>query len=163
MSEVSVMLGLLEYTRIRTIGTLDEIAKLPDPASVLRWAPGPGRAHLGWQLTHIGITEELTATERLSGTVPEYSDLVPRFKVGSVPDQDVPDIATIRQILETSRAHLVHTLSQIKDDELETIRPWYQERGWTLRRLMQILVWHESHHQGQAHLTLNLWKANQPA
>jgi uncharacterized damage-inducible protein DinB len=49
-------------------------------------------------------------------------------------------------------------LSKIKDDELETIRPWYQERGWTLRRLMQILVWHESHHQGQAHLNLNLWK-----
>jgi len=163
MSEVAVVLGLLEYVRTRTIGTLDEISRLPDPASVLRWAPGPGRAHIGWQLTHIGITEELTATERLNGTTPAYPDLVPRFKVGSVPDQNVPDVSTIRQILETSRGHLVETLSQIKDNELETIRPWYQERGWTLRRLLQILVWHESHHQGQAHLTLNLWKANHPS
>ena len=162
MSEVAVMLNLLEFVRTRTLGTLDEISRLPDPMAALRWHPGPGRAHLGWQLTHIGITEELTATERLNGTVAANADLVPRFKGGSVPDQNVPDVATIRQILDTSRAHLVETLSQIKDEELDTIRPWYQERGWTLRRLMQILVWHESHHQGQAHLNLNLWKANQP-
>ena len=161
MSEVAVMLNLLEFVRTRTLGTLDEISRLPDPMAALRWQPGPGRAHLGWQLTHIGITEELTATERLNGTVAEYADLVPRFKGGSVPDQNVPDVATIRQILDTSRAHLVETLSQIKDEELDTIRPWYHERGWTLRRMMQILVWHESHHQGQAHLNLNLWKANQ--
>ena len=161
MSEVAVMLNLLEYVRTRTLGTLDEISRLPDPMATLRWQPGPGRAHLGWQLAHIGITEEVTATERLNGTVAAYADLVPRFKVGSVPDQNVPDVATIRQILDTSRAHLVETLSQIRDEELDTIRPWYVERGWTLRRLMQILVWHESHHQGQAHLNLNLWKASQ--
>ena len=136
---------------------------MPDPAATLRWQPGIGRAPLGWQLTHIGITEELTATERLRGIAPAYADLVPRFKVGSVPDENVPDIGTIRQILDTSRAHLVETLSQINDDELDSIRPWYQERGWTLRRLMQILVWHESHHQGQAHLNLNLWKGKQPS
>jgi hypothetical protein len=163
MSEVAVMLNLMEHVRTRTIGTLDEIARISNSAEVLRWQPGPGRAHLGWQLTHIGITEELTATERLSGTPPAFAELVPRFKVGSVPDQDVPDIATIRQILEVSRGHLVETLSKIRDDELETIRPWYKERGWTLRRLMQILVWHESHHQGQAHLTLNLWKGAHPS
>ena len=161
MNEVTVMLNLLEHVRTRTLATLDEISKLPDPAAALVWQPGLGRAHLGWQLTHIGITEELTATERLKGTVPAYADLIPRFKIGSVPDQSVPDIGTIRQILNTSRAHLVETLSEIKDEELDTIRPWYTERGWTLRRLMQILVWHESHHQGQAHLNLNLWKANQ--
>lgn len=160
MSEVAAMLNLLEFTRTRTIGTLDEVCKLPDPAAVLRWQPGPGRAHVGWQLTHIGITEELTATERLIGTAPMYPDLVPRFKIGSVADQNVPDASTIREILLTSRAHLVETLSEIKDDELESIRPWYTERGWTLRRLLQILVWHESHHQGQAHITLNLWKAS---
>lgn len=159
MSEVSIMLNLLEFARTRTIGTLDEVAKLPDPAAVLAWHPGPGRAHVGWQLTHIGITEELTATERLAGTPPAYADLVPRFKIGSIADQNVPDISLIREILTTTRTHLIETFSQIRDDELDTIRPWYQERGWTLRRLLQILVWHECHHQGQAHITLNLWKA----
>lgn len=161
MSEVSVLLNLLEFIRTRTLATLDEIARLPDPAAVLRWQPGPGRAHLGWQLTHIGITEELTATERLNETPPAYADLVPRFKVGSVPDENVPDAATIRCILDDARGHLVAVLSKFTDADLETIPKWYTERGWTVRRLMQIVVWHESHHQGQAHLTLNLWKAAQ--
>ena len=161
MSEVAIMLNLMDFVRTRTIATLDEIAKLPDPAAALVWQPGPGRAHLGWQLTHIGITEELTATERLKGTPAAFADLIPRFKIGSVPDQNVPDVETIRQILNVSRAHLSQTLSEIKDEELDTIRPWYTERGWTLRRLMQILVWHESHHQGQAHLNLNLFKSIQ--
>jgi hypothetical protein len=163
MSEVSTMINLLEFVRTRTITTLEEVSRQADPAAVLRWQPGPGRAHLGWQLTHIGITEELTATERLNGTVPAFAELAPRFKVGSIPDDNVPSLAMIRQILDESRSHLVKTLSKIKDEELETIRPWYQERGWTLRRLLQILVWHESHHQGQAHLNLNLWKASHPA
>jgi hypothetical protein len=160
MSEVAIMLNLLEYTRIRLLGTLDEVLKLPDPAAVLAWQPGPGRAHIGWQITHVGITEELTATERLLGTAPAYPDLVPRFKFGSKPDQNVPDAATIREVLSSTRAHLVETLSKIKDDQLDTIPAWYTERGWSLRRILQILVWHESHHQGQAHITLNLWKAS---
>ncbi len=163
MSEVAIMLNLLEYTRIRLLGTLDEVLKLPDPAAVLAWQPGPGRAHIGWQVTHVGITEELTATERLLGTAPAYPDLVPRFKFGSKPDQDVPDAATIREVLTTTRAHLFETLSKIKDDELDTIPTWYTERGWSLRLILQILAWHESHHQGQAHITLNLWKASHPS
>lgn len=162
MSEVAVMLNLLEYVRTRTLATLEDVAKLPQAEEVLRWHPGPGRAHLGWQLTHIGITEELTATERLKGTPPSFGELIPRFKIGSIADQNVPGIDQIRQILTESRAHLIATLSEIRDDELDTIRPWYTERGWTLRRLMQILVWHECHHQGQAHLTWNLWKAAHP-
>jgi hypothetical protein len=159
MSTAAILIDLLGFVRTRSLMTLDEIAKLPDAAAVLGWRPGPGRAHIGWQLTHIGITEELTATERLKGTTPAWSDLVPRFKFGSVPDDDVPNISLIRHVLEESRGHLVDVLSQVKEDELEIIPPWYRERGWTLRRIMQILIWHESHHQGQAHITLNLWKA----
>jgi len=162
MSEVAVLLNLLEFIRTRTLATVEEISRLSDPGAALRWQPGPGRAHLGWQLTHIGITEELTATERLNETAPAYADLVPRFKVGSVPDENVPDLGTIRTIFDESRIHLVAALSKFTDADLETIPPWYRERGWTVRRLMQILVWHESHHQGQAHLTLNLWKAAHP-
>ena len=38
----------------------------PNARSVLAWRPGPGRAHIGWQLMHIGITEELFASDRLA-------------------------------------------------------------------------------------------------
>ena len=159
MSMADITIEMLEFVRTRTLMTLDEIAKLPDPAAVLKWQPGPGRAHIGWQLTHIGITEELTATERLMGTAPNWPDLVPRFKFGSAPDQNVPDIGTIRKVLEESRSHLIPVISAMKDEDLETIPAWYRERGWPLRRIQQILVWHEAHHQGQAHITFNLWKA----
>ena len=67
MNTINVMLDVMEVCRVRTLLTLEEIAKQPDPAAVLGWRPGPERAHLGWQLTHIGITEELTATERMRG------------------------------------------------------------------------------------------------
>jgi DinB superfamily len=161
MSYADIAIQMLEFTRMRTLMTLDEIAKLPDPAAVLSWQPGLGRAHIGWQLTHIGITEELTATERLCGTTPCWPDLVPRFKFGSVPDQNVPDIGTIRKVLEESRAHLVPVLAGMKDEELDIIPAWYTERGWSQRRILQIMNWHEAHHQGQAHITFNLWKASQ--
>ena len=161
MSTISVLLDQMQFNRTRTLGTLDEIAKLSDPVSVLGWRPGPGRAHIGWQLTHVGITEEITATERLHGTAAEFADLVPRFKMGSVPDDDIPTVETIRKVLDVSRHHLYDCLCKYTDADLETIPAWYRERGWTFHRLLQILVWHEVHHQGQAHITLNLWKASQ--
>jgi hypothetical protein len=162
MTAISVMLDVMEMSRTRTLATLDEIAKLPNAATVFGWRPGPGRAHIGWQLTHIGITEELTATERLNGTAPAFPDLVPRFKFGSVPDDNIPPVDLIRQVLAESRQHVRECFAKIQDGDLETIPEWYRERGWSLRRILQILIWHEAHHQGQAHITLNLWKAAQP-
>ena len=29
--------------------------------------------HIAWQLTHVGITEELTSTERINGTSPAFA------------------------------------------------------------------------------------------
>lgn len=162
MNSINVMLDVMEICRVRTLITLDEIAKLPDPAAVLGWRPGPGRAHIGWQLTHIGITEELTATERMLGTTPAYADMVPRFKFGSVPDDDIPGLELIRQILTESRQHIRSVFSTKSESDLETIPPWYTERGWNVRKILQILCWHEAHHHGQAHITFNLWKANHP-
>jgi hypothetical protein len=162
MSTIAIMLDAMELCRMRTLMTLDEIAKLPNPQAVLGWRPGPGRAHIGWQLTHIGITEELTSTERMQGTSPAYSDLVPRFKFGSTPDDDIPAVDLIRQVLSESRQHIRDCFAKISESDLDTIPEWYKERGWNIRRILQILVWHEAHHQGQAHITLNLWKAAQP-
>jgi hypothetical protein len=162
MSTIATMLDVMELNRMRTLATFDEIAKLPDPGAVLGWRPGPGRAHIGWQLTHIGITEELTATERLLETDPAFPDLVPRFKFGSVPDDDIPSIDLIRQVLTESRSHIRNCFARFGEQDLETIPKWYTERGWSIRRILQILCWHEAHHQGQAHITLNLWKAIQP-
>ena len=161
MNAIKVMLDVMELNRQRTLATLEDIAKLPDPAGVLGWRPGVGRAHIAWQLTHIGITEELTSTERINGTPPAYADLVPRFKMGSVPDDDIPSMDLIQKVLSDSRRHIQECFAKMNDDDLDTIPGWYKERGWNLRKILQILIWHEAHHQGQAHITLKLWKATQ--
>jgi uncharacterized damage-inducible protein DinB len=157
---IDTTLSLLDFFRERTLGTLAAIEKLPDPAKALGWRPGPGRAHSAWQLMHIGITEELFATERFLGTAPAYSDLVSRFKGGSTPDDNIPSLSAIRDVLAQSREHLRHTLRQLGEADLGTIPPALKERGITIAKALQILPWHEAHHQGQAHITLNLLKAS---
>jgi len=159
MSVFSLSIEQWEFNRGRTLATLDAIAQLPDPQAVLGWRPGPGRAHIAWQIMHVGITEELFATARLRGTQPQFAELVPRFKGGSTPDDDIPQLSFIRELLQASRAHLRETVGGLTEADLPTIPEGFKERGWTIRTILQIIGWHEAHHQGQAHLTLNLWKA----
>ncbi|HTN00672.1 MAG TPA: DinB family protein [Planctomycetaceae bacterium] len=154
---------LFDFQRQRTLLTLDDVARQTDPAAILGWRPGPGRAHIAWQLMHIGVTEALFATERLLGTMPPYPELIPRFKGGSTPDDDIPTVEMIRQVLADGRSHLLTTLQSFGPDDLPKIPKWFEQRGWTLERVLEVVAWHEAHHQGQAHLTLNLWKAGQPA
>jgi hypothetical protein len=111
---------------------------------------------------HIAMTEELFATERLvPGAKPAWPDLVARFRGGSTPDDDIPSGDTIRRHLGESREHLVATLARFGDKDLGTIPEGLKERKLMLVDVLHILMWHESHHQGQAHITLNLYKATQ--
>src|SRR5437868_2102285 len=64
MSTIATLIGVLPFFRSKTFDLISRIEKLPDPAAALAWRPGPGRAHIGWQLMHIAITEEIFATER---------------------------------------------------------------------------------------------------
>ncbi len=161
MSVIRIIAGCWEINRQRSLATLESIAKLPDPQKALGWRPGPGRAHIAWQLMHVGITEELFGTERLLGQSPDFAELVPRFRGGSTPDDDIPSLDLIRQVLDASRQRLLATVSTFSDDDLTTIPEHFRERGWTLDTILRIIAWHEPHHQGQAHLTLNMFKAAQ--
>ncbi|QDU45422.1 DinB superfamily protein [Symmachiella dynata] len=161
MSIIDTTTKLWIFNRERTLATLDTIAELDDPQGALSYRPGTGRAHIAWQLMHIGVTEQIFATERLKGTQPNFADLIPRFRGGSTPDDIIPTLDSIREVLSTSREQLLETVSEISEDDLETIPEAFQDRGWTLGTILQIVSWHECHHQGQAHLTLNLYKAEQ--
>lgn len=154
------MLQLYDFNRERTLATLAAIEKLPDPAKALGWRPGPGRAHIGWQIMHVGITEELFASDRFLGTPPAYADLVPRFRGGSTPDDNIPTLSSIREVLAQSREHLRKTISQFTAADLERIPPALKERGLSIGKALYVIAWHEPHHQGQAHITLNLFKAS---
>jgi uncharacterized damage-inducible protein DinB len=164
MSTLHSCLSMYEFNRPRTLAVLDKIEKEPDPQKVLGWRPGPGRAHIAWQLMHIGITEELFATERLAPPAkPAFADLVPRFKGGSTPDDEIPVAALIRRVLSESREHLLATLAKFGDKDLGTIPEFFKERKLVMVDVLRLIAWHEAHHQGQAHITLNLYKAAQGA
>ncbi len=159
---VSTAADFWEFNRTRTLKTLDEIAGVDDPQAVLGWRPGDGRAHIAWQLMHVAITEELFATVRLVGKPAGFEDLLDRYRGGSTPDDDIPTVDEIRNVLAETRSHLLETVSEFTDADLSRIPEGIlTERGWDVATVLKVLGWHESHHQGQGHITLNLWKAQQ--
>ena len=158
MSYIATVKDIWEFNRHRTLLTLDEVAKQADPAAVFGWRPGPGRAHIAWQLMHVAVTEELFATERLFGTTAGFAELLPRFKGGSTPDDQIPSVDQIREVLAASRQHLLDGIATLTEADLTRVPDALKERNWTIARTLQVLSWHEAHHQGQAHITLNLWK-----
>ncbi len=161
MSTFAVMTQAFAFNRQRTLGLLDQIEQLPDPPAFLGWRPGAGRAHAAWQLMHIGVTEELFASERLAPEKPgAFQELWPRFRGGSTPDDEIPALAQIRQVLNESREHLVATLSHFGEEHLGIIPEALKQRNLTIRDVLNILSWHEAHHHGQTHITLNLFKAS---
>ena len=160
MSLVDHFLPAYTFNRGRTLGLLDTIEKEPAPLDVLGWRPGPGRAHIAWQLLHVAVTEAIFASERLAPhKTPVLAELWPRFRGGSTPDDVIPSPAEIRAALEVGRAALIETLADYGDDRLDEIPPPLAARKLTVRDVLHILGWHEAHHQGQAHITLNLFKS----
>jgi uncharacterized damage-inducible protein DinB len=163
MSTAQTFIEAYEFNRSRTLDLLATIEKMPYPQAVLAWRPGPGRAHIGWQFMHVGITEEIFATERLAPQKQAtFAELWPRFRGGSTPDDDVPSIDTIRRILGESRSHLIETLAAYGDDRLGEIPAALAARKFTVGKVLHLIGWHEAHHQGQAHITFNLYKAAHP-
>lgn len=163
MSTIEILQQCFAFNRARTLVTLADIEKLPDPQAALAFRLGPGRAHIAWQLMHVAITEEIFATERLApDKPPKWTELWPRFRNGSRADDDVPTPALIRQVLAESRQRLLQTLSGWGDHQLGDIPPALAERKLTFHDALNIISWHEAHHQGQAHAALNSFKAAQP-
>jgi len=159
--DIPTITQILEFNRVMTLKIVDEISQLPDPASVLGFRAGPQRAHIGWQIMHVAVTEELFASERLRKADSSLTAWFPDYQKGSTASDTPPTIDELRTVLSQSRDNLLDAISQISPADLETIPDGLSERGWTNQMALQIVCWHEPHHQGQAHLTLNSWKAQQ--
>lgn len=161
MSIIGVRVEQWKFNRDRTLETIQRIGEMPDPQAALSWQPGVGRANIGWQLMHTAITEERFAMMNPDFVSSLSKDLVSRYCKGSVPDESVPSLDEIRQTLEETRGHLLATAETFSESDLSVVPESLKERGWNLGMALQIIAWHEPHHQGQAHLTLNLWEASQ--
>ena len=160
MIDAQAIRQVLEFNRGRTLATLDRIAGMGEPQSVLAWRPGPGRAHSAWQVMHLAATDDRMLNVRFKEGAPNDADLCERFAGGSTPsDVDVPTVDAIRDALQRNRKVLIDYLDATQPSDLD--RMLVNDR--TLRDWLLILAWHEAHHQGQAHLTLNLYEAAHPA
>ena len=157
----SDLAALLEFVRSKTRGLIDGLAALPEPMRVIGWRPGAGRAHIAWQLMHVAATDDRHLNVRMKGGEPHEPELVRRFAGGSVPDDDIPPITEIIRYLTERRAALLDHLRSLSDADLA--RKPKPDAPWAYGEWFQVLMWHESHHHGQAHITLNLYRASQDA
>lgn len=150
------LIELLDYNRTRTNALLEGIAKEADPAAILGWRPGPGRAHIAWQLMHVAATDDRHVHVRMTVGQPHDAEFVRRFAGGSTPDDDIPTVDQIRSYLASQRAAMIEHLRGL-DPSMIDQKP-AETQPWVYREWIKMLAWHEAHHHGQAHLTLNLFK-----
>ena len=149
--------GMLAFSRRKTLELLDAIAASPESAAILAWRPGPGRAHIAWQLMHIAATDDRHLHVRMTGGEPQKPDLVRRFAGGSVPDDDIPAVGLVKDYLAKSREAMLDHLRRLPEADLA--RKPNEQAPWIYHEWFHVLTWHEAHHHGQAHLTYNLYRA----
>jgi uncharacterized damage-inducible protein DinB len=147
----------LDFNRGKTLAFIETLAKQDNVQKVLGWRPGPGRAHLAWQLMHIAATDDRHVHVRMTGGQPQEPENVRRFAGGSTPDDDIPTLDAIKRYLESQRKEVLAHLKKLDDSALKT-KP-NEQAPWTYQEWLKVLAFHEAHHQGQAHLTFNLYKA----
>lgn len=147
----------LEFPRVKTLELIEMIATHPDADQILIWRPGPGRAHIAWQLMHIAATDDRHLNARIRRCDPVSPEFVQRFAGGSTPDDQTPSLDEIRHYLTERRADLLSFLESTPEEAFSQ-KP-YDGSPYTLQDWFHVWAWHEAHHHGQAHLTLNLYKA----
>jgi hypothetical protein len=155
------LIAMMEMVRQRLLASLETIEKSgQDVARVLAWRPGPGRAHIAWQAMHCAATHDKYLHVAILGQ-PAARDpkLVEAFGGGSAPsDSNVPGLPAIRQALETNFAAFKSYLAGLNSTDLQkVVGP--PDRRRTIAESAMLMAWHEAHHQGQIHLTWNLYKA----
>lgn len=153
------LIEMLDFNRTKTLAFIDGLAKVGDVQKALAWRPGPGRAHIAWQLMHIAATDDRHVHVRmgLPGGQPQDAELVRRFAGGSTPDEEIPAVDAIKAYLDAQRKNVIAFLKKLDEKALLT-KP-HDQAPWTYAEWVKVLAWHEAHHQGQAHLTLNMYKA----
>lgn len=161
----TTLLAVHDFSRDRLIALLDAIEKKsPDTAKVLAWRPGLGRAHIGWQAMHCAATHDRYLHSLILNTSPSDEALVAGFAGGSTPaDDNVPTMAAIREKLTRCFAKVRNYIEQSTPEEHARMLKLPNGTERSVGESLVLLAWHEAHHQGQIHLTWNMYKAAHPA
>lgn len=110
---------------------------------------------------HVAATDDRHLSVRMKGGEPHDVELVRRFAGGSTPDDNIPALPDIVRYLDERRAALLTHLKSLSADDMAA-KP-NEAAPWVYGEWFRVLAWHEAHHHGQAHLTLNLYRAAQDA
>jgi uncharacterized damage-inducible protein DinB len=154
------LIANLEFSRGRLLGILDTIEKSgQDVNKVLAWRPAPGRAHIGWQAMHCAATHHRYLNEGLLGGAVSDEALVTHFAGGSTPSDDrIPTLAAIREQLAKQYAPLKQFVADQTPEAFD--RQFMMGKNpRAVGESLLLMAWHEAHHQGQIHLTWNMYKA----
>lgn len=155
------LLQILDFSRARLLGTLDAIEKSAQPTGdVLAWRPEPGRAHMAWQFMHCAATHDRYLNSRLKGEKEKDAALVAAYGGGSSPsDTNIPGFADIRSKLEQTFPPFRQFVAALNENDLARRITFPGNVQRSLGEAILLMGWHEAHHQGQIHLTWNLYKA----
>lgn len=155
------LLQALDFSRARLLGTLAAIENANQPpAQVLSFRPGPGRAHIGWQFMHCAATHDRYLNVRLKGAAEKDPALIAAFGGGSTPsDSNIPTFEQIHSQLEQTFNPFRQYVASLNDADLARQITFPGNVHRTLGEAILLMAWHEAHHQGQIHLTWNLYKA----
>jgi hypothetical protein len=155
------LLSALDFARDRLLGSIQTIENSgQDPARVLVWRPGPGRAHIGWQLLHCAATHHKHLYATLQAKPIPNEKLVADFGAGSTPsDSNLPSPETIKQTLASTFTEFRQYVASLSPTDLSSRKVGPPGRERLLGEWILLYTWHEAHHQGQIHLTWNLYRA----
>jgi uncharacterized damage-inducible protein DinB len=157
----TTLAAAMDFARARLLGTLDAIEKSgADVSKVLVWRPGPGRAHTAWQAMHCAATHDKYFNAFILGKAATDNALVVAYGGGSTPsDSNIPNLATIRATLAKHYEPFKAYLQAASPAELDRVFKLPNGSERTVGEATMLLTWHEAHHQGQIHLTWNMYKA----
>ena len=154
------LVSMLDFAHARVLGSLDAIAASKEPPEeVLIWRPAKNRAHIAWQALHCAATNDKYLNVNIKGLPqPQTPDLVQRYGGGSVPsDEGQPTLSAIRAALQGSFSPLREYTAGLSPAETErVVGPADRQRR--IGDSIILLAWHYAHHQGQLHLTWNMYR-----
>lgn len=153
--------AILDFSRARLLGTLEAIEKSgQDVKTVLAWRPGPGRAHIAWQAMHCAATHDRYLNKLLLNKPVADEALCADYAGGSTPsDANIPSLDEIRMTLTKTFVPVKAFIQNVSADELAKVQTMPNGTQRSVAESLILLAWHEAHHQGQIHLTWNLYKA----